>query len=218
MKRYDLFKEPGKWFAQTALVYAAAAVTGGFAFLIVALILAACGGNTPPAPSAGWTCFKCSGMTLNGDGSFTFPNSGGAVGYIYTAKMPKQGQTVALNFSLTGNGTVVPSPASGSGPPELRLFLWENGDDVSCSGQFASYRWWSNPGAASLVSPSNNNLAVVIDPAEWTNCIGQHDFPGFVGTLNNLLGVGFTFGSQFFGHGVYANGDVSFKINSFKVQ
>jgi hypothetical protein len=158
-------------------------------------------------------------MSLNSDGSFTFPALGGAVGYIYTAKTPKQGQTVTLDFTLTGTGTVIPSPASGSGPPELRLFLWEKGDDVSCSGQFASYRWWSNPGAAPLMSSGLRTLSVTVDPAFWTNCVGQHDRAGFQGALNNLLGVGFTFGAEFFGHGVYSNGDVKFKINSsFMVQ
>ncbi len=157
-------------------------------------------------------------MTVNGDGSFTFPGSSGAVGYIYTAASPKIGQAVTLNFALSGKGTVIPSPASGPGAPQLRLFLWEKSDNLSCAGQYASYRWWSNPAAAPLVSPSDTTLAVVIDPTQWTNCIGQHDPAGFNNAVNNLAGIGFTFGAEFFGHGVYANGPVSFKVNSFTVK
>ncbi len=157
-------------------------------------------------------------MTLNDDGSFTFPDSSGVVGYIYTARAAKLDQTATLDFTLSGSGTVVPSPASGAGSPQLRLFLWGKGDDLSCSGAFASYRWWSNPGAAGLKSPSTQSLAVVLDPALWTNCNGQHDPSGFSNALNNLNGIGFTFGAEYFGHGVYANGPVAFKVNSFTVK
>ncbi len=188
--------------------------------VVMAMLLAACNSNAPPPapPSGQFTCFKCSGMSLNDDGSFTFPNSSGVVGYIYRAFSPQQGQKITLNFALSGTGIVLPSPASGQGPAQLRLFLWRKDDDLSCAGPMASYRWWSNPGAAVLVSPSETSLSVTVDPALWTNCLGKHDPAGFQSALANLLGVGFTFGADFFGHGVFANGQVAFKVNSFTRQ
>jgi len=56
----------------------------------------------------------------------------------------------------------------------------------------------------------------VLDPSGWTNCYGEHDTSGFAGSLENAMGIGFTFGGQnFFGHGVYlSRGSATFKINS----
>jgi len=60
----------------------------------------------------------------------------------------------------------------------------------------------------------------VLDASLWTNCYGEHDTSGFVGALENAMGIGFTFGGQnFFGHGVYlSGGSATFKVNSYTVR
>lgn len=188
-------------------------------FIIAILSLAECNGNNPSPPPAGqWTCYGCKGMSVAGDGSFTFPNSNGAVGYIYKAISGNpQGKTIALNYTVGGTGTVTPSPASGSGPAQVRLFMWRKDDNLSCAGNYASYRWWARNGFGALTDGTRQIAAVVVAD-QWTNCIGQTDANGFSGAIGNLLGVGFTFGAEFYGHGVYSTGTNTFKLNSFTVQ
>jgi hypothetical protein len=97
--------------------------------------------------------------------------------------------------------------------------LWRGGDDLSCNGVMASYRFWA-PSGVTLKLGDNQSLTSVLDPSVWTNCYGQHDTSGFAGALENAMGIGFTFGGQkFFGHGVYVSGgNVTFKVNSFTVR
>jgi hypothetical protein len=42
-----------------------------------------------------------------------------------------------------------------------------------------------------------------LTPDRWTSVGGQTDPAGFQALLNDLENVGFTFGGQFAGHGVY---------------
>jgi hypothetical protein len=37
------------------------------------------------------------------------------------------------------------------------------------------------------------------------------------GTAANLVGIGFTFGAEFFGHGAYSTGQNTFSVDSFTV-
>ncbi len=188
--------------------------------LYALLLVAGCGvANNPndiASPKPGqWVCFHCTGMTLNSDGSFTFPNSGGAVGYIYTGVSGNpEGKTVFLNYTVSGTGTVLPSPASGPGNAQVRLFLWRKGDDLACTATTEWYRWWA-PSAGSLVD-GQYVISALIDP--WTDCLGHQNEAQFAATTANLLGIGFTFGAQFFGHGAYSTGTNTFKINSFTIQ
>jgi len=99
------------------------------------------------------------------------------------------------------------------------LFLWRSGDDLSCKGVMASYRFWAPSGVALKLGDSQT-LTSVLDPSVWTTCYGQHDTSGFAGVLENAMGIGFTFGGQsFFSHGVYLRGgSATFKVYSFKVR
>ena len=50
-------------------------------------------------------------------------------------------------------------------------------------------------------------------------CRRANYYGGFGGTLQNLLGIGFTFGGQYFnGHGVYNPGGAVFIIEGFTVK
>jgi hypothetical protein len=207
-----------------------------FLFGLAALVLAGCsgglsipqvignlitGGNTSgiATPSPGqWVCYHCSGMSLGGNGSFTFPNSSGAVGYIYTgASGNPSGKTITLTYTVSGAGAVLPSPASGSGDAQVRLFLWRKGDDMACSvGNTEFYRWWAT--TAGPLTPGQHIVSAVVTSTQWTDCFAKQDAGQLANTAANLVGIGFTFGAEFFGHGVYSTGSNTFTVNSFTVQ
>lgn len=186
------------------------------------LLLAGCSNNNPPPtpqPSPGpWTCYNCNGVVVNGDGSFNFPGSGGAVGYIYSAVSGNPiGKTITMNYTVSGTGTVLPSPESGEGSAQVRLFLWRANDDMQCTATTEWYRWWSQSGAGPLTAGTYQISAPVVSTG-WTDCYAHTDPNQFAATTANLLGAGFTFGAKFFGHGVYSNDQNSFKLNSFGVK
>lgn len=157
-------------------------------------------------------------MTLGANGDFTFPGQNGAVGYIYTTPLGVAiGRTITLNYSVAGSGTVLPSPASGSGAAEVRLFLWRKGDDLQCTATTEWYRQWAVNGAGPLTVGQHTISAVIADPG-WTDCLGKSDANQLAGVVNDPLGVGFTFGAEFYGHGVYSTGGNTFMINSFGVR
>jgi hypothetical protein len=177
--------------------------------------------STIPIPDAGqWVDFGRNEPTI-GNGAFTFPGPSGVAGYFYT-KPPAtiaRDQTVTLVYSIDGSnpewGVSDPSDVP---PASVHLFLWRRGDDLSCNGVMASYRFWA-PSGVTLKLGDSQTLTSVLDPSVWTNCYGQHDTSGFAGALENAMGIGFTFGGQkFFGHGVYlSRGSAMFKMNSYTV-
>jgi hypothetical protein len=178
--------------------------------------------STIPIPDAGqWVDFGRNEPTINNN-AFTFPGPSGVAGYFYT-KPPATiapGQTVTLYYSIEGStpewGVSDPTDVP---PATMHLFLWRGDDDLSCNGAMASYRFWA-PSGVTLKLGDNQTLTSVLDPSVWTNCYGQHDTSGFAGTLENAMGIGFTFGGQkFFGHGVYlSGGSATFKVNSYTVR
>ena len=131
-----------------------------------------------------------------------------------------QGQTLTLVYSIEGSTPVweVRDPTDVP-PATMHLFLWRSGDDLSCNGVMASYRFWA-PSGVTLKLGDGQTLTSVLDPSVWTNCYGQHDTSGFAGALENAMGIGFTFGGQkFFGHGVYlSSGSATFKVDSYTVR
>jgi hypothetical protein len=178
--------------------------------------------STIPIPGAGqWVDFGRNQPTISGR-AFTFTGPSGVAGYFYT-KPPAtmaQGQTATLVYSIDGSTPEWAVSDSNDLPPAtMHLFLWRSGDDLSCNGAMASYRFWT-PSGVTLELGDSQTLSAVLDPSVWTNCYGQHDTSGFAGALENAMGVGFTFGGQnFFGHGVYLrSGSATFKVNSYTVR
>lgn len=201
-----------------------------------------------PAPAVGqWVDFGGNEPVINqgASPSWNFPCCDGSVvaGYFYTnlGVVPKVGQTLTINFSVDGSNPVwVQAPASGGNsetdinPPTLHVFLWRKNDKLSCvatnvtyapdghtvisrNGGYADYRLFA--GRTPLVIGDNQTISVTLDAATFTNCWGSH--PLAIGDeLNDLVGVGVTFGGQWFaGHAVYlSNGSATFKINSITVQ
>jgi hypothetical protein len=178
--------------------------------------------STIPIPGAGqWVDFGRDKPAIS-SGAFIFPGPGGVAGYFYT-KPPAtlaQGQTMTLVYSIGGStpewGLSDPTDVP---PATMRLFLWRSGDDLSCDGVMASYRFWA-PSGATLKLGDNQTLTSVLDPSVWTNCYGQYDTGGFTGALENAMGIGFTFGGRYLaGHGVYlSRGNATFKVNSYTVR
>jgi hypothetical protein len=196
-----------------------------FIVLVSACSLSAGAGSsssTVPIPGAGqWVAFGRNEPAIS-NGAFTFPGPSGVAGYFYTKPpaMIAQGQTVTLVYSIDGSTPEwgVSDPADVP-PATMHLFLWRSGDDLSCNGVMASYRFWAPSGVA-LKLGDGQTLTAVLDSSLWTNCYGQHDTNGFAGALENAMGIGFTFGGQkFFGHGVYlSRGSARFKVNRYTVR
>jgi hypothetical protein len=137
--------------------------------------------STIPIPSAGqWVDFGRNKPTIS-SAAFTFPDPSGIAGYCYT-KPPAtiaRGQTVTLVYSIDGSTPVWGVSDTTDVPPAtMHLFLWRNGDDLSCNGAMASYRFWASAGVQ-LKLGDNQSLSAVLDPNLWTNCYGQHDANGF---------------------------------------
>jgi hypothetical protein len=190
---------------------------------------------TPVTPNVGqWYDYGATEPVINGS-SFSFPTDvNGTAGYFYENPCtaighlpcagPIAGQTVTLNYDITGNAPVWaqhPQPTGTDGnPASLTLFLWRQGDDLGggSTGK-ASYRFWC-PRRALLTLGSNQTLSCKLDGSVWTNIAGVIDPNGFLTALANTLGLGFTFGGKsFYGHGVYlSSGSATFKINSFTVK
>jgi hypothetical protein len=200
------------------------------AYLTLILLASAClifgeaasSSSTIPIPGTGqWVDFGRNEPTIS-DGSFTFPDPSGVAGYFYI-KPPAtiaRGQTVTLVYSIDGSSPVWGVRDPNDVPPAtMHLFLWRRGDDLSCNGAMASYRFWA-PSGVTLKLGDSQTLTSVLDPSVWTNCYGEHDTGGFAGALENAMGVGFTFGGKsFFGHGVYlSSGSATFKVNSYTVR
>ena len=177
--------------------------------------------RTIPIPGAGqWADFGRNEPTISG-GAFTFPGPSGVAGYFYT-KPPAtiaRGQTVTLVYSIDGSSPEWEVSDPNVPPATMHLFLWRGGDDLSCNGVMASYRFWASLGVL-LKLGDGQTLTSVLDSSLWTNCYGQHDTNGFAGALGNAMGIGFTFGGQkFFGHGVYlSRGSARFKVNRYTVR
>ena len=193
------------------------------------LLLTACDGGSPsrsggvPVPGPGqWVAFGGNEPVIN-NSSFAFPGPSGVAGYFYT-KPPlalKHGQTVTLTYNVDGNSPVwqqSPHNPQDINPPTMHLFLWRSGDDLTCNGPMASYRFFAV--IAPLKLGDNQTLTITLDPSLWTNCYGKHDAAGFIGALNNAMGIGFTFGGQYFaGHGIYVqSGSATFTVKGLSIQ
>jgi len=193
--------------------------------LLGILALGGCGSNVCvfctrslyPLPALGqWAASGGNEPKIYGD-SFAFPNDGGKTiaGYVYTwLPLMKSGQTLALNYSISGSNPVWKSAdPTDIMPPTMHLLLWRKGDNLSCAGVYNFYRLFA--AQTPLVLGDNQVITTTLDPANWIGCYGAVDAASFNDTLSNLAGVGFTFGGQYFaGHGIYlGGGSATFKIN-----
>lgn len=212
-------------------------------FLFLALLLAGCSGggggsscNNPLcaypgllSPNSGWTDYGSgAGAALVGPlpNPFSIPSqaSGQTINYVYTkAPTLAVGQTITLNYSVSGNATFAPLPESscgsaGCGPALVRLFIWA-GNDV---GSTNAGRWWCNAQATPLVIGDNQTISCQLEFENWGGAgVGSDPINAttFAAVLNAPFAVGFTFGGEFAGHGDWVtSGSATFTVNSFTVQ
>lgn len=193
--------------------------------LLIALLLAGCSGgggsSPPPTPPSigGWTQFYGSGVSIDSTGSFNIPPAPGSVQYVAKSGSAKLGQTVTLKFQITGSGTWGITDPTDTLPPKVTLLLWENGDPGTGQGVYETYREWC--GRTVITTPGSYTVSCVLNPANWTGVFGQtSSAAAFQQLLNNLYGVGFTFGgNSYSGHGVYsATGSFHFTLDSYTIQ
>jgi hypothetical protein len=198
--------------------------------VLAALLLAGCSSvcifcnsSLYPLPNVGqWVTYGGNEPSVNNN-SFAFPADGGKtiIGYVYTqlSAVPKAGQTLTLNYSVSGNNPVwVSADKTDTVPPTMHLFLWRKGDNLGCAGAYNFYRLFAD--RTPLVLGDTQIMSTTLDSTNWIGCYGAVDAASFAGTLANLAGAGFTFGGQYFaGHGIYlSGGSATFKINSFNVK
>lgn len=162
------------------------------------------------------------GVTLKkplfGELIFKFPKSDG-VHYIVKEVGASSGNAIEMKF------TIKPATAkfvsSDGGVPRVRLYFQREGDDMMAGSKTQFYRWWSNP-ASVIVAPGTFTLSVPLHPNLWSSVLGKggSDNPSaFRDALSHAQYMGFTFGGNFFGHGVWATTDnAKFKLNSFRVK
>lgn len=201
--------------------------------LLLAFLLAGCGGNNPPPtptypgrldPIAGqWTDYgtgtgaKFVGRLAN---PFWMPlkTNNTSVNYVYTTPQPLAiGGVITLNYTVTGYASFGVADNADIPPAKIRLFIWQANDTGS-----NTFRWWCGA-PMDLVAGDNQIMSCPLDPAVWSDVNGQSGLDqkaGFSAALANPYAMGFTFGGQYFaGHGVWVTvGAASFKVNSFTIQ
>ena len=192
----------------------------------IALVLFACSTTQVAQPSAStisltpsaWTFMYSPGMSKpsaspNSKWQFDFPQHNG-VHYLMTAYHPAKLPTlVSATFRVIGSGRLTFNPNGCPVPASVHLMLMND-----MASEFG--RWWSAQGA---VLTSNGNLVTLTvpwTPDKWSSVFGKtgtqapSDFNKFSPAF-----VGMTFGGGcYFGHGVWANGKVTFQLLDYKVQ
>lgn len=194
-----------------------------------ALLVSACqsDGDGPGASPAGiWQ----TGPVLNGENrsigvpdSFatgqlvSFPDKYGKIGYVTQyCGQSLLGKTVSLSIEIVGDGTLDPSDGSVR-EARVRLYFQRAGDNYSGQPPYNSYRQWSRAYVA--LTPGKHTLSAPVVFDQWINVQGQRDQASFEAAAGNCAKVGFTFGGQFAGHGVYrVNGMAAFRVLSFSVK
>ncbi len=187
---------------------------------VIMVLIAGCNGDDSPAPTPAptspWGIQYSPGMpptmAIDGDNySFSFPQLPGSVHYV-TRNVPNSNRrAVHMRFRVEGGDLF---PTEGSPPARMRLFLQRRGDNLSGAGEYEHYRFWSGP--VTLVS-GELTVEFDLDPELWTSVYGQNNVDGFKACLENLESVGFTFGGNFAGHGVYTTSSAKFVLLSFEV-
>lgn len=134
-------------------------------------------------------------------------------------------QTVAISFTITGNGTFVAN--DGGSPCGLRLYMQRWGDNFTGLGPYQFYRFWSQQ-RVELTAPNTYTLSTMLGSSLWIPVGGnqyvpgpnyeQDKFDGFNGCISAPQFIGFSFGGWSAAHGVYVTGETThFTLNSYTV-
>lgn len=180
--------------------------------------LAGCGAYAPPPTpnaidmdAAHWSLLWGSGTPSHPAASqpgwqFDIPSAPGSVHYVvvpFLATQDLTGKVLTVTFRVLANQPVYNANVEQgeSGPPSFHLFLQHSNDDFT--NQY--YRWWCASGAYNLGTQDNQTLTITcpLTYSYWSSVYGVIDQAQFTATLNNLGGIGVTFGGRGgWGHGV----------------
>jgi hypothetical protein len=192
--------------------------------------VAGCGAAYVPLPApnnvdmdaAHWNIMYGSGMPLHPTASETgwqidMPAAPGSVHYIevpFKATENLSGKTLTITFRVVSNEPLYNADVETgeSGPPSFHLFIEHLNDDFT--NQY--YRWWCDSGGYSLGTQDNETITIScpLTYTSWSSVYGVVDQTQFTGTLNNLGGVGVTYGGTGgWGHGVnLLGGSAQFQV------
>ena len=142
---------------------------------------------------------------------FDFPQLPGSVHYVTRNAFESGRDLIRIHFRITGHSEF--KATEGSARAAVRLMIQRRGD--SYSWDKASYRFWFGPVP---LAPGEFVIEEALTPDRWTNVGGRTDPAGFRALLNDLETVGFTFGGQFAGHGVYVIGAGRFVLIEYALE
>ncbi len=216
---------------------------------LILLVLAGCNETNVPGPQpqlpavfsfelTGWSGYYSPGVVLGpppGTPAFVIPEGPEADGApsIHYLTRPTFGAIGPSNLSATYEFSTTGSPIlqfrlrpnnTCDGPPaSVSLYFQRRGDDMSGSGEFEHYRWFSSAGAV-LKEPSDV-LEVPLAPAAWISVMGKTGNLApvqFAAALANVQSIGMTFGGGCFkGHGVNVkpgSGTALFALRKFELK
>ena len=124
------------------------------------------------------------------------------------------GKTLTITFRVVSDEPVYNAnvETGESGPPSFHLFIQRFNDNFTNP----YYRWWCGSGEYTLGTQDNQTvtLSCPLTYTAWSSVYGGVDKTQFADTLNNLGGVGVTFGGTGgWGHGVnLLGGSAQFQV------
>lgn len=147
--------------------------------------------------------------------SFDFPLLPNSLHYVTTKYNGAAKNLIRLKFQIQSNNAKFKALDNPSNlRATIRLFIQRKDDNMIRDG----YRWWSTQGIY-LTNIVTGILEIPLDYTLWTGLYGKHDANALKDTLNNLGNVGFTFGAQFYGHGVgLSEGSAKFTLIEFSIE
>jgi hypothetical protein len=142
---------------------------------------------------------------------FDFPQTPGSIHYVTRSAFETGRNVIVMRFRIEGSAEF--KATEGSARAAMRLMIQRREDTYSWDK--ASYRFWSGP---VQLAQAEFVVEEALTPNRWTNVGGQTDPAGFQELLNDLENVGFTFGGQFAGHGVYVVGAARFVLTEYTLR
>ncbi len=203
--------------------------------LLLLTCAASLGAQTLPLDPANWSL---SGIqkppklqAINGALAFDFgTRNQNSANYLYTfASLPTGASQITVIVSILTTGAPLwrcptePNDICES-VAHFRLYF-EADSSIWTNSAGDTFRWWSNPQGITLA----NGIATITVPLtgdQWSTVYGRagtsdaEAVAGFQSTLQNTALLGGTFGSDFFGHGVYIQmktGTAQFQLLSYSV-
>ena len=186
-------------------------------FAAVALLLTACGGNSPPPSTALWEIGPVisgqnysKGEPLYTDGAIAI-NLQAQPHYVTRPGNLLGKSAIRLTFSVDG-------PLVGVGcttPATVSAYFQKAGDDWNTDGG----RWWATFASVTVDHAGDYSITAPLD-GPWTSVhtmTAISDPQAFASAKANANSVGFTFGNcEGYGHGAFAAVPVKFVVTSFE--